>query len=127
LLTNNLSRNNIHKHDWVLYDKLSQDPQLLAKLKGECLKVDLLFIDGEHSSEAVSRDFNNYHEFVNKGGFIVFDDYGCAPSVKKAVDGIVAKINKNKYTIIGCLPNIKKAYSKMERVISNLFIVYVNP
>jgi predicted O-methyltransferase YrrM len=37
-------------------------------------KVDLLFIDGDHSYEGVRKDFEMYHRLVKKGGRIVFHD-----------------------------------------------------
>lgn len=36
--------------------------------------VDLLFIDGNHSFEASSNDYENYKRFVNVGGLIAFHD-----------------------------------------------------
>lgn len=41
------------------------------------LQIGLLFIDGEHTYEACSRDFTKWSEYVPPGGFIVFHDaYG---------------------------------------------------
>jgi len=37
-------------------------------------KLDLLFIDGDHTYEGVSRDFFHYKRFVRDGGLIVFHD-----------------------------------------------------
>ena len=37
-------------------------------------KLDLLFIDGDHTYKGVSQDFFNYKDFVRDGGFIVFHD-----------------------------------------------------
>ena len=37
-------------------------------------KLDLLFIDGDHTYEGVSRDFFEYKKFVREGGLIVFHD-----------------------------------------------------
>ena len=37
-------------------------------------KIDVLFIDGDHSYEGVKRDFENYSPFVRKGGLIAFHD-----------------------------------------------------
>lgn len=37
-------------------------------------KLDLLFIDGDHSYAGVHRDFQSYRPFVREGGIIVFHD-----------------------------------------------------
>ena len=37
--------------------------------------IDFLFIDADHSYEAVSADWKNWSPFVRKGGVIVFHDY----------------------------------------------------
>lgn len=37
-------------------------------------KIDVLFIDGDHSYEGVKKDFENYSPFVKKGGLIAFHD-----------------------------------------------------
>lgn len=37
-------------------------------------KLDLLFIDGDHSYEGVKKDFELYSSLVRSGGFIVFHD-----------------------------------------------------
>lgn len=37
-------------------------------------KVDFLFIDGDHTKEGVTKDFNDYKEFVRDGGIIAFHD-----------------------------------------------------
>ena len=53
--------------------------------------VRLLFIDGEHSAEAVRRDIAQYVPLLKSGGLIVFDDY--APEFSDyvaAVDEAVA-------------------------------------
>jgi hypothetical protein len=36
--------------------------------------IDFLFIDGDHSEEAVQRDWDNWHKFVTPGGVVVFHD-----------------------------------------------------
>lgn len=43
-------------------------------LDGE--KLDLLFIDGDHSFDGVKTDYEFYSKFVNPDGFIVFHDIG---------------------------------------------------
>lgn len=46
-------------------------------LDGE--KVDLLFIDGDHSFNGVRNDYLNYLKFVRKGGVIAFHDIADTP------------------------------------------------
>ena len=36
---------------------------------------DLIFIDGDHSSDQVLRDINNAWSILNNGGFLILDDY----------------------------------------------------
>ena len=50
-------------------------------LKGR--KIDVLFIDGDHSYEGVKKDFENYSPFVKKGGIIAFHDIIEHPSETK--------------------------------------------
>jgi predicted O-methyltransferase YrrM len=38
------------------------------------LPVDLLMIDGDHSEEAVRRDWNDWSHFVQPGGVVIFHD-----------------------------------------------------
>jgi predicted phosphodiesterase len=37
-------------------------------------KVDLLFIDGDHTQEGAERDFVKYKQFVREGGIVAFHD-----------------------------------------------------
>ena len=54
----------------------SHDPAFKARvaetLKGE--QVDFLFIDGDHTEQGVTADYNDYREFVRPGGLIAFHD-----------------------------------------------------
>jgi hypothetical protein len=61
----------------------------------EDFKTDILFIDGDHRFQAVVEDFYNFMDYVNPGGFIVFDDYlddTCSPEVRPAVESILKDI-----------------------------------
>lgn len=49
-------------------------------------KVDLLFIDGDHTYEGVRRDFEMYSPLVRKGGIIAFHDVCTGP--KENVGGV---------------------------------------
>ena len=61
---------------FILGDSKDSDTkrQLNKILKNE--KLDLLFIDGDHSFDGTKHDFEFYSQYVNKGGFIVFHDIG---------------------------------------------------
>ena len=54
----------------------SHKEETLRKVKSilEGRKVDLLFIDGDHSYEGVKKDFEIYKSLVKKNGIIVFHD-----------------------------------------------------
>ena len=38
-------------------------------------KYDLIFVDGDHSSDQVKIDINNSWNILNKGGYLILDDY----------------------------------------------------
>lgn len=51
-------------------------------------KLDLLFIDGDHTYEGVKQDYNNYVNFVKDGGAIVFHDIVNSESHKNQNVGV---------------------------------------
>jgi hypothetical protein len=54
----------------------SHDPKTVLRIS-EILagrKLDLLFVDGDHSYEGVKRDFEMYSPLVRKGGLVAFHD-----------------------------------------------------
>jgi predicted O-methyltransferase YrrM len=58
-------------------------------------KVDILFIDGDHSYEGVKKDYENWFKTVKSGGHILFHDAcrsrggaTCVAEVKKFVDTV---------------------------------------
>jgi hypothetical protein len=38
-------------------------------------KFDLIYVDGDHNSEQVSLDIKNSWKILNKGGYLILDDY----------------------------------------------------
>lgn len=58
-------------------------PALNAELKQP---IDILYIDGEHTSNAVCRDLALYYPLLRPGGALILDDYG-HENVQRGVDG----------------------------------------
>ena len=52
----------------------SQDPDIIDKVKYAAGKVDMLFIDGDHSEHGAYSDYENYKSIVNTSGIIAFHD-----------------------------------------------------
>jgi predicted O-methyltransferase YrrM len=83
-----------------------------SRILGYSNKIDVLFIDGDHSLNGVLADFNLYSDLVNIGGYIVFDDYYDnvhSPDVRKALDEIILP-NLVDYEIVGTFENTLEAY-----------------
>ncbi len=52
-------------------------------------KVGLVFIDGDHSEEAVTSDWERYSPLVERGGYILFHDHKPSyPYIRALVDSI---------------------------------------
>ena len=103
----NVLKLNKHNNSYNYLKGNSQTYEMVDRLKELTNEIDILFIDGDHSYQAVINDFMLYEGLVKSGGYIVFDDYrdeGC-PGTKEAVDEIVESVN-GRYTSIGTLPNI---------------------
>lgn len=94
-----------------------------SRVLGYSNKIDILFIDGDHSFDGVLADFNMYSDLVNIGGYVVFDDYNDSvhsPDVKLAVDGLVPSLAD--YEIIGTFENTLEAYPS-ELKEGNCFVI----
>ena len=54
-------------------------------------KIDFLYVDGDHSYEAVSQDIQNFVPFVRAGGLFAFHDYKPVgkEGVRRAIDELV--------------------------------------
>lgn len=120
---------NKFKHDKCSYhyfEGSSFDSNIIYDVHNSIKNVDILFIDGDHSYNAVLYDFNNYKDLVNSGGYIVFDDYMDnvhSPRVKPAVDFIVANLLNDEYDIIGSLSYPELRLTNIDKVSSNEFII----
>jgi len=85
--------------------------------------IDILFIDGNHSYQAVIDDFKMYSDLVDFGGYIVFDDYNDhvhCPEVKQAVHDLIPTLTD--YEIVGALENTVGAFPQ-ELKEGNCFVI----
>jgi predicted O-methyltransferase YrrM len=84
---------------------------IIAPLKGKSMDVvelvdgpvDLLFIDGDHSYEAVTADLKTYLPKVKGGGLLILHDWGWAEGVQRAVRETIVPIQVDQPDI---LPNM---------------------
>jgi predicted O-methyltransferase YrrM len=56
-------------------DKITIRQGFSPEFVGQCPRIDLLFIDGDHSKEACLFDFENYAPAVQRGGYLAFHDF----------------------------------------------------
>lgn len=123
------NNNNYYKYiqgNSQLIEAKNQVVDTLAKSRvlGYSNKIDILFIDGDHSLNGVIADFNMYSDLVVVGGYIVFDDYYDnlhSPDVKTALDETILP-NLVDYEIIGTLENTLGAYPS-ELKEGNCFVI----
>lgn len=67
----------------------------LAHLDFENNSIDAIYIDGNHSYEAVMEDIKYWSPKVKQGGLIVGDDYLTFEGVRKAVNDSFSNFNKS--------------------------------
>ena len=53
----------------------SSDPAVLEKFSNT--KLDLVYVDGDHSYQGSLSDINHFSDKINQGGFLVIDDASC--------------------------------------------------
>jgi hypothetical protein len=96
IVKKNIDENNPHNHKYELIKGKSDSEEVLNRVKELNLKIDYLFIDGDHSGEGVIKDFYNYLPYMNEEGLILFDNYNDPnwKEVKPATDKIIKECNK---------------------------------
>ena len=73
-------------------------------------QIDLLFIDGAHDYENVSRDFNLWSKFVKVKGKVAFHDYNNShPDVKTFCDEIREKEEWEFESLVGSVITFRRA------------------
>lgn len=85
-------RNRMRKHDNYRLIRKSSD-EAIHELRGRTF--DVVYIDGAHMYEQVTKDILNYSDLIPVGGYICGHDY-CSgwPGVVKAVDECCGKPDK---------------------------------
>lgn len=80
------------------------DSKLVGKQWDKKRKIDLLFIDGDHSLDGIVGDLDAWMFHVKRNGIIAFHDYGAEkwPAVKKTVDLLMSD-----YGVVAWAGNIK--------------------
>jgi len=96
-----------HTNKYKNHIHYRQSSKRLTEFLGEDIFM-MSFIDGEHSFDAVWKDFENVYHMTKSGGIIAIDDYqnGAWPGVVKAykmiIDGygdLITVINKTPKTV----------------------------
>lgn len=103
----------------------SQEQETITYAKSLIKKIDLFYIDGDHSFNGCLNDFLNYCDLVSPGGYIVFDDYHdveYSPQVKHAVDFIVSEFLYSQFEVVGYFRNSLRAYPE-NMIFNNEFIL----
>lgn len=70
--------------------------EALSQIRND--SYDLIFLDGDHSYDAVSFELKNYYKKVRSGGIVSGDDYNW-PEVKKAVDDFIKESGEKLFFI----------------------------
>ena len=72
------------------------------------IKIDLLFIDGDHSYEGSKKDWELYSPLLKKKSLVLFHDYSWADGVRKVItEDVIKKLASYKY-----YPNLFMGYMK---------------
>jgi len=71
--TDEQTRNSMAKSSKVRFVNCTTD-EFAATLRAQPITIDMLFIDADHSKEAVLRDFWNFFPFVSRHGLILLHD-----------------------------------------------------
>jgi predicted O-methyltransferase YrrM len=93
---------NKHGHEYQLFKGDSSSDEMISNIKDKIKGgVDLFFVDGDHTTEGGMKDFNNYKDLMNSGGYIVFDDYGFIKEVRDGVDSM----DFEGFEVVGRIPS----------------------
>jgi len=80
----------------------SHDASVLDEVRAKVGRIDLLFIDGDHSHEGVLRDWQLYSPFLAPGSIVAMHDIGWARGVQQVVAEEIRPRVRNEHR----LPNL---------------------
>jgi cephalosporin hydroxylase len=126
IVFDNIEKFKLNHNNFEYFIGDSRDNEIIEKVKNIKYGVDILFIDGGHSYQNVIDDFLNYKDFVNSGGYIVFDDYNdfeFCPQVMHAVNHIIDDMLFGEFDVLGYQMNSLGAHPK-ELKRYNEFVIY---
>jgi len=86
----NLRTIGVPSDQYRIIQGMSETPGVIEQAANETYNY--MFIDGDHSHEGVLRDWSNYAPMLERGGYVLFDNYkqDSWPEVETAVDEIIA-------------------------------------
>ena len=102
-------------------ENISMLKNVMVPLKGKSIEVvkllggpvDLLFLDGDHSYEAVVTDLKTYLPKVKAGGLLILHDWGWAEGVQRAVRQTVVPIQVGQPRILPNMYSVRIDPSKL--------------
>jgi cephalosporin hydroxylase len=121
----NVKKFKLNDNTFEYFTGNSRDTQTAKNIRNAIKSVDILFIDGDHTLQAVLDDFIYYKDLVNSGGYVIFDDYHdyeYSPEVKHGVDMIVKEYLFDEYEVLGFMYNKLGAYPK-NMIYNNEFVI----
>lgn len=95
-------QNNTQKYRDFIIPTRGFSTEVIDQVSEQFEKLDVLFIDGDHSYEGVKADWDSYRKLLGAGSIVIFHDYGWAEGVKKVVHENVMPYVHNH----GSLPNM---------------------
>ena len=81
-----LSNTRRHRKQLIPIRGWSTDPATVAELESSIPRVDLLFIDGDHSYEGALADWKVYGSLLSPEAVVVMHDIGWAEGVQRVVE-----------------------------------------
>jgi predicted O-methyltransferase YrrM len=102
-------------------ENISMFKNVMVPLKGKSIEVvkllggpvDLLFLDGDHSYEAVVTDLKTYLPKVKAGGLLILHDWGWAEGVQRAVRQTIVPIQVGQPRILPNMYSVRIDPSKL--------------